>query len=456
MLLIKQKITLWLSKHLSGEVFTWQEILRMLMPFILDSVSIFFIGMLITALISKNGESSVAAVSLINPLVYLVICIFNGIGAGGTVIVAQSTGTKDTEQVLTASGHVLTLTFLVGLVAVAPFILFAKSVVLLLYPSAEQVVLLKAIAYFKGTLISAVPFIIYTAVYAVLRGLGESKKCLALSIIINVAYLALSFLFLNVLRLDIQGSVIALISARVIGALAAILLLVYIHPPIRLKWKHITRLNGTLVRKVMKVSIPLSMEQLFTSFGAVVAEIYMAKLGTSALAAHAATNSLIGVLYAPASAAGNLAVTVVGRCIGAGKKQEARHYANVSVVISTILVIVTSFVFYPSVPLLLRQYNPSPETAAITTRLLWLSFPVVLIFWSASNTIPYSLRACNDTFFPSAFALIVLWAVNILLGYALSLPMGLGLTGIWIATWLAWAVRAVGYSLRFHKLNLKD
>lgn len=52
-------------------------------PNVLDCLSIMFISMLITALISSNGEASVAAVSLVTPLTWMITCIFNGISAGG-------------------------------------------------------------------------------------------------------------------------------------------------------------------------------------------------------------------------------------------------------------------------------------------------------------------------------------------------------------------------------------
>lgn len=253
--------------------------------------------------------------------------------------------------------------------------------------------------------------------------------------------------------MDIRGSVYALISARVIGAACAVFLLFVIRPPVKIRWKELLNLNKSLIGRVMKVSIPLSLEQLFASFGSVVAEVYMAKLETSALAAHAVTNSLLGVLYAPANAAGSLAVTVVGRCIGAHQKKEARHYANASVVIATILILLTALVFYPAVPLLLKQYDPSPVVTGNATRLLLMSFPIMLLFWPSSNTVPFSLRACNDTTFPSVYSLIVMWVVNIFLGYLFSIPLGLGLTGVWLATWLAWTIRAIGYSIRFRKLD---
>ena len=86
----KKRVSDYTERRLGGTVFSGKEIIRMLIPFILDSLSIFLINMLITALISGNGEQSVAAVALVGPILSLVTCMFNGIGSGGTVVVAQS------------------------------------------------------------------------------------------------------------------------------------------------------------------------------------------------------------------------------------------------------------------------------------------------------------------------------------------------------------------------------
>ena len=75
----------YLTRTLSGKIFTWREIFDLMIPGVLDSLSIMFINTLITALISKNGETSVAAVSLMGPVTAVVVNIFNGISAGGTV-----------------------------------------------------------------------------------------------------------------------------------------------------------------------------------------------------------------------------------------------------------------------------------------------------------------------------------------------------------------------------------
>lgn len=213
----------FLNQFLSSSVFTSQEVLKMTGPFILDSLSIMFINMLITALISSSGESSVAAVSLVGPILTLVVCFLNGVAAGGTVAVTQSYGRGDMQRTKEAAGHILWLTALIGTGLSLILILFPHTILSVLYPKAEPVVLEKAVNYMIGGSISLIIFTIYTGVFSILRGLGESKKCLYLTIIINVSYLLFSILFLNVLKMDIRGSSLALILARSIGSYAPLL-----------------------------------------------------------------------------------------------------------------------------------------------------------------------------------------------------------------------------------------
>lgn len=446
---INKRLDSFLTSTLSGPVFSWRQIIDLLVPGVLDSLSIMFINTLITALISKNGEASVAAVSLVGPITGLVTYLFSGISSGGTVIVAQCCGKKDPALIQRSITVTITLTVCIGAVVCLPFLLFPQAILQLLYPSAEPLVMEKAIIFLSGSVWSILVFTLYTAIFAVLRGLGESKRCLVLSIIINVAYLLLSILFLNVMNLDIKGSVLALFFARVIGVLAAIVYLFIWRAPFKFRIKDLIRMDPSLIKSTLKVGLPLGFEQIFMSLGNIVAEMYMIMLGTTALATHAIANSLIGLLYSPAMSVGGLSVTIVGRCIGAEEYEDAYRYGKRCNQISIFLLVAFGLIFYPLLPVLLQQYNPSPEVAEMATRLLYWSIPALILFWPKSFTMPNTLRAASDTLFPTVVSTAVLWLVNIALGYILAIPCGLGLNGTWIAMWISWAVRSTAFSLRF-------
>ena len=444
------KLEAYLDSTLSSSVFTWRQITDLIIPGVLDSLSIMFINMLITALISKNGETSVAAVSLVGPITGIVVCAFQGLSDGGSVIVAQCCGKGNPKLLRCSIGMTISTTVLIGSVLCLPFLLFPEQLLSLLYASSDAEVMKKAILYLSGCAWSILPFTLFSAIFRILRGLGESTRCLILTIIINVGYLLFCIVFLNVLEMDIQGSVVALFLARALGAIAAVIALFVWNPPVKMKFVQLLDFDGLLLRSTMKVGIPFSMEQVCINCGSLVSQIYMATLGTTVIATQAITVSQMGLLYSPATSVGTLAVTVVGRCVGAGNQEAAYYYGRRCNQISLVLLVAASIVFYPLLPLLLQQYNPSAEAARMATMLCYASIPFLLLFWPRSNTLPSTLRAASDSAYPSTVSLCVLWLVNIGLGYLLSITCGLGLWGIWIATWSGWIIRSIFFHFRFH------
>lgn len=440
-----------LDKGLSSPVFTSKQIHKLVLPFILDAVSIMFINMLITALISSAGESSVAAVNLVSPIFTMIICLLNGISAGGTVAVTESYGSGDTERTKEAAGHILWLTFLVGTCLSLLLILFPRPILMFLYSGAETEVMEKAVTYMVQGSFSLIIFTVYTGVFCILRGLGESQKCLYLSIIINVAYLLFSILFLNVLKMDIQGSAMAQILARIVGSgCAAAFLFLPKDLPVRMTPRYIFSFRKSILSSIMDVSIPFGLEQIFLYGGNVVIASMSVPLGTTAIATNSIAVSLFGVITSAGMAACNLSVTVVGRCIGAREKGHAYRYGYLSILLALLLLALSDLIFYPFLPLMLGNlYTATEAVQAEVLRLLYAMIIPSLLFWPASNVVPYVLRAAHDTVFPSVLALASMWGVRIGVGYILAFPLGLGLEGLWISMWAEWAVRTVILAVRF-------
>ncbi len=431
-------------------VFTRRQLFSMTLPFILDSLSIMLISMLITALISSAGESSVAAVNLVSPIFTLIVCLMNGISAGGTVEVAQSYGSRDMERTNLAAGHILWMTFLSGTVLALVLILFPRPILTALYPQAEPEVLEKAVAYMVEGSFSLIIFTIYTGIFCILRGLGASGKCLCLTIIINVAYLLFSILFLNVWKMDILGSALAQILARALGSACALVFL--LHPgklPIKVNLKTILTFQKNIASSILRVSVPFGLEQIFLYGGNIVIATMTVPLGTAAITANAIATSLQGVMTAAGLAAGNLAVTVVGQCIGRGANRDARRYGFGSIALALVLLALGAGICYPLLPTMLTGlYTTTAATRETVLALLHHLLIPMLLFWPVSSAAPYVLRAAHDTVFPSVLSLVSMWGVRIGCGYVLCFHFGLGLAGLWTAMWLEWAVRTLALGVR--------
>lgn len=433
-----------------SHVFTRRQLVSMTLPFILDSLSIMLISMLITALISSAGESSVAAVNLVSPIFTLIVCLMNGISAGGTVEIAQSYGSRDMERMNLAAGHILWMTFLSGTALSLVLILFPRPILTALYPQAEPEVLEKAVTYMVQGSFSLILFTIYTGIFCILRGLGASGKCLCLTIVINVAYLLFSILFLNVWKLDILGSALAQIAARALGSGCALVFL--LHPgklPIHITRKNLFVCRRDVAASILRVSVPFGLEQIFLYGGNIVIATMTVPLGTFAISANAIASSLQGVITAAGLAAGNLAVTIVGQSIGRGAFRDARRYGYGSIALSLGLLCLGAGICYPLLPTMLQSlYTTTPAMRETVLGLLHHLLVPMLLFWPVSNIAPYVLRAGHDTVFPSVLSLLSMWGVRIGFGYVLCFPLGLGIEGLWIAMWAEWAVRMAALSIR--------
>lgn len=446
---MKKRVVSYLEKNFSSDLFTYKEIFSMWFPLILDAFFINGISLLTTSMISSSGQESIAAVSMINPLTTLLVCGLTAIATGGTVIVAQYKGKGDEEDISRASGQTLLFTVLIAVVICTLFIIFANPIVNFFYEGAEELVISKAITYLRGTSVSLFSFAFYTAIFAIFRGLGETKLCLKLTIYINLSYFIFSFIFLNLMNLDVLGTSLAYILARTLGGGIAIYYLQFAkNKLVTVHKKDIFSFNAKIIQSMLKISLPFGLEQFVLQGGSLLVQKYMVVLGTEIIAANAITNSLLSIMYAASQAVGNLATAVVGRCIGAGKKDQARLYGKSLIKLSTASLAVSIAIIMPFIKWILPVFHPAPDIVPIIYRILTIALVPILFVWPAANTSPNILRSAGDATYTSVVSLACMWALRVGAGYLAAVPLGFGIEGVWVCMVLEWLVRALFYQIR--------
>lgn len=450
MKLLKNKIDAFLSSQFSSTMFSYREVMSMLFPLILDMFFINVINMLTTSMISSSSQASVSAVSLINPITTLVLCLLNAIAAGGTVVVAQYKGRGDEQKINEAAGHTLLITIGISLGICILMIIFASPIVYFLYGNAEALVVEKSIQYLAGVSVSLIIFSVYSAVFAIFRGLGETKICLNLTVIINFSYFIFSYILINLLHLDILGTILALIFARLLGSFVSIYhLFLKKKKLLHLKPQDIFRFDAQIFHSMLKISIPFGSEQLFFYGGSILVQKYMVELGTASIAANAIGTSLFGLSFAAPLAVGNLATTIIGQCVGAGKRDLAKWYGKKMIYLSTGILLISLAIFIPMMPWLLGFFHPDPDTIPLIMRLMWIAIIPMPFFWAMSNVMPYTLRSAGDAAYPSVVSLITMWTIRVGAGYIAAIPLGFGVEGVWVCMSLEWVLRCILFWARF-------
>lgn len=443
------KVDLYLERKYGSTQFTYKTIFAMLIPLILDHFFINVINLLTTAMISSSSQESVSAVSIISPVSMIMWAIFSAISVGGTVVVAQYKGSGDETKIRNAAGQVMMATFLVAIVSCVILIACSDVLVNRMFGAADPIVIQKARSYLIGVAISQIFLSIYMGAFAAFRGMGATKICLKLTIIINVIHLFASMLFINVMHLDILGTTLSLNIARLIGSVVAVWLLMYPKSILRIYPKNIFKIDRLILKSIFKIGIPFALEQVLFNAGSMIVQTYIVHLGTIYIAANAIANSAFTILYSAGLAVGTLATTIVGQCIGADDKDLARQYGKKMVRLGTAMSLVSIALLFPLMPIILNLYQAPAETLSLIYKLLLIAIIPMPFFWSTSYVMPNVLRSAGDATFSSIVSLITMWIIRVGLGYIFAIIFGLGVYGLWICLGIEWAVRTLIFYLRY-------
>ena len=203
------------------------------------------------------------------------------------------------------------------------------------------------------------------------------------------------------------------------------------------------------IKAIWRLGVPFSTEELFFNGGTILVSSYMVLLGTTSVAAHAIANSVFTTLYAPLTAVGILATTVIGQCIGAGRRDLAKHYGKKLVQMGYVVIIAFVLIMLPLLEPILKLYNPEPDTIVITWKLLLIGMGGMVLFMPASTIMPYTLRAAGDAYYSTCVSLVTMWGIRVGLGYLVSVVLEGGIQGIWLCMAGEWVLRSILFIIRY-------
>ncbi len=437
-----------LDNLLGSDQFTWPQIRGMMLTLMLDQFFIFFINMLSTAMVSSVGEAAIAAVAMVSSVNGIVSLMFTSLAAGGAIVVARAKGSGDMLEIRRTIGEVTSLCCAVSIALGALLFLGAESIVRLLYRDVEPLLVEYAVRYMRLMCVSFVPYSVFHAIFNVFRNLGDTRSSLLLTVVINVVHLLLSVLFINVLQLGVAGSGLSYIAARTVGMALALAWLLIVHNEYGVRVRDFFRFNAAITRDIFSLGLPLSGESVLLQLGMLVVQLYLAKLTTTDLAAHAVANSIFMLYSTTTGALLSLTSTVCGQCFGAKKYDLVRRYGRSLIRVGRWALLFTALVLYPFTPLLLKLYRATEQGAPIIYTALRIAVFTMPLLWCDGNIPAMVLRVAGDSVFTGIVSVSALLLCRCALGYVLTIPLGLGVPGIWAALVIEWVVRGTAFHLR--------
>ena len=191
-------------------------------------------------------------------------------------------------------------------------------------------------------------------------------------------------------------------------------------------------------------------EQLCLRIGFLLFAMTVAHLGTTQLAAHQIGMNLMSMSFSFGDGLSVAAVTLIGQSLGRKRPDMAKIYGNVCQklgLIAALAVAAVYFLFGKEIFMLFSREQVILDYGAQIMRIL----SVTLLFQIEQVTLFGCLRGAGDTKFTALVSLISVTCIRPGVSWLLCYPLGVGLIGAWLGTFLDQALRFALTFIRFRK-----
>lgn len=436
-----------------------RDVLKLALPVLAEQSFFILMGVVNTIMAGRISREAGAATGAVDSINVIFINFFAALAVGATVVVAQFIGQRNARMANEAVRQALVANTLISCAAALLIWLFGDVILHVLYGRTEPVVMAAMRTYLGITLLGYPLMAITQVVWGCLRGAGNTKTPMKVNIVMNVLNVMLGYIFIYGLHLKngsfvfdfagqgVRGAAIGITLARGIGTAMALWVLVRGVSGIRLKNLRHFRFDRALLSSIFKISWPSGSESLLFNSGKIITQVFIAGMGTAALAANTFAASINIYMNLPGLALQTTITTLIGQNMGRGDVEEADRVFRYTVKWGTICLTALGMISFPMAHWLASLFSTDPEINHLTTQIIRFNC-FFMLFWSASFIIPAGLKGAGDAKFAMWATMAGMWVFRIVLGYTLGIVLGLGVLGVWMGMFIDWMVRATLFYLR--------
>ncbi|HIX14587.1 MAG TPA: MATE family efflux transporter [Candidatus Hungatella pullicola] len=428
-------------------MFSRRELIKLLAPLIVEQILSVLVGMVDVVMVSSVGEAAVSGVSLVDSISILIIQILSALATGGAVISAQYLGKKQPGNACRAAGQLLTVTTALSLLVTVVAIVGNRTILGAIFGKVEQAVMEDAVIYLEITSISYPFLAVYNSCAALFRAMGNSKISMYTSLVMNSINIIGNAVCVFGLHMGVAGVAYPTLISRMVAAVLMLYLIQQSGNEIRIRRLGELKPNLLMIKNILSIGIPNGLESGMFQFGKIALQSLVSSLGTAAIASYAVASNLVTLLYLPGNAIGLGLITIVGQCVGAGEKKQAKDYTKMLVGLNygILVVICTIMVVFSNV--FVGIYQLSWEAAGIAEEMI-TAHSLAMIVWPLAFTLPYTLRASLDAKFTMGISIFSMWVFRIAFAYLFVRVFHLGVMGVWYGMFIDWVFRAIVFTWR--------
>jgi putative MATE family efflux protein len=406
---------------------------RLTWPILLENLLFMLMSSADTLMLSGVSDEAVSAVGVASQFIFIAVLIIGVINNGADVVVSQYLGSGRRVEASKIAALTVTMNLLAGIALSLLFVALTEP--LMRAMNLEGKTLDMAVSYLH--IVGGWIFFqaVINALSGIIRTYGYPKEAMFVSLGMNVVHIALNYVLIfgaaGLPALGVDGAALSTVISR--GTAAVVFFwMMYRIVDVRIGLKDYVTFVKEYMEKIFKIGIPTALEQVLYHACQSVFLYYATFLGETALASRQYAMNISSYVFLFSVACGTGTAILVGRLVGAGRKEDAyrRVWASARwcLLITVAIDLVVIFFRHPLVGL----FTDDPAIGKLTAQMMTLS--IVLETGRSLNLLLVpALRASGDAKYPVYWGVVSMVCMSLPLGYLFVFVLDMGLAGVWLA-----------------------
>lgn len=431
-------------------LFTNRSLISLGFPILLNCLLSILMGTVDSIMVSAAGATAVSAVSIVDAVNAVFTTVFDSIPIGGSVVISQYMGARQQEKAKESIRQILYSGVALALACMALMLCLRKQVLRWIYGTIEEDVFRQAVTYFTITLLSY-PFLVAgCTATAALRSMAKSRQAVTITISVNVLNVIGNGILIYGFDMGVAGAALSTTCSRIVWCFWGLQALRNKELPVTLGKIFPIRVDKDVMKRVLRVGMSNGFENGLFYVGRLLVSSLVASLGTVYIAAYSLSSTLSSFGWSTLSAFTTTSMTVVGMCIGADEKEQAKQNAKKMLVWSTLTMVATFSLVFIFRRQLVGLYKLKPEELDVAAYYTGVAAILTVVSgYSMSFTPPGIFRAAGDIRYPLVLSVSTMILFRVGLSYLLCLGFHMGLMGVWLGMAADWLCRTILNTIHF-------
>ena len=428
--------------EIRGELST-KKIIRLTLPLLFEQVVLLLLPVINSIFVSSAGQAALSGVSLVDMINTMLSFLFLYTMNGISIIAAQYFGRKDKENLEHSIRQAFTISNIVSIAVMIIMFLFGNFAIDLFMHGADTQILIEAKSYFRILVFSYPFFSFYSVCVASLRGTGNTRLAMSVSIAQNVSTVVFSSVMIYAFGLGVYGAALGMIAGRAVGAVIGAILLKKTHIIERFKDMFGFGIDIVMQKRILKFGVPQSVEMFFFMLGKVIINMFVLPAGIDQVTANAVAFPVTDFLTFGVSGFTIIATTVVAYAKGTNDDVLAKKYLRKIFLMVSGIILVTTVAMIPLLPHILSLYHLSDAAFMIAWKILIMQAVILILIFPSGFLLPSGFRGAGDVIVPTVASMAAVWCVRLPAAFLFAYVLHMGAMGVWIGMWADFFFRSV-------------